>query len=250
MEIWKAHYKDANHDMDLDIINSQGNFKGDSLSFRINGYEFTGVTPDDFELKDKAAADEAQKEFCLLKWGGHYKTEYVYTLQGYSLDVQIPVKVVRISDNGLIQGFVRLCFEHNNDKKSQVRSYCDDEFVYFDSISVSEFSLTADGKTFCSDSKSLDFETGLIDICSKMKPEYSLKCCFNCQYSDYSPYGNNDYGTMLCYKNHKSEYLKVNNKAGFFESLEGLDYDLRQETFICSEFEKRVKCSGYRGFVE
>ena len=71
-----------------------------------------------------------------------------------------------------------------------------------------------------------------------------------CQYSDYSPYGNDDYGTMLCYKKHKSEYLKVNDKYSYFEYLEGVECEVRQETYLCDEYEKRNQCEGYQGFVE
>lgn len=35
------------------------------------------------------------------------------------------------------------------------------------------------------------------------KSDYYIKCCFTCQYSDYSPYGSDDYGLMLRFCRHK-----------------------------------------------
>ncbi len=74
-------------------------------------------------------------------------------------------------------------------------------------------------------------------------------CCLTCQYSDYSPYGNDGFGYMLCYKNHKNEYLKVNDKDSFFEYVEDLDFEFEYETNLCKEFAPRILCEGYRGYV-
>ncbi len=83
-----------------------------------------------------------------------------------------------------------------------------------------------------------------------MKDEYRIISCFTCQYADYSPYGNDDFGTMLCFRRHKSDCLKVNGKGDYFEFLEGKDCDARQETYLCREYEFRNKSGGYRGFVK
>lgn len=69
-------------------------------------------------------------------------------------------------------------------------------------------------------------------------------------YSDYSPYGSDDYGLMLCFCRHKNDCLKVNSKDDFFSFLEGKDCDGRQETYLCGHYCLRDKASGYRGFVD
>lgn len=74
------------------------------------------------------------------------------------------------------------------------------------------------------------FEQALLQVCEKCDGDYLPKCCFTCQYADYSPYGCDDFGSMLCYRKHKEIYLTVNDKEGFFDRLEGLDFEVQQET--------------------
>lgn len=252
MEIWNAHYRDSGHDLDINISNSQ-EAKGDTLLFCIDGFEFTGTSLGDFELKDPNKIVAAKKHFCFLDWGGHISAfhkdyPYHYFLQRYSLSVELPVHIIRNSDQAVIQGLLHVAFELKKAEKGS-RYICDDKVGYYDKTDVNEFSLTADGKIFSAGKKSLYFENSLMQIHRQLSPGYCLKCCFSCQYSDYSPYGNDDFGSMLCYKRHKSEYLKVNDKDGFFEFLEPLDFDMRQETFLCGEYEPRTRCGGYRGFL-
>lgn len=65
---------------------------------------------------------------------------------------------------------------------------CDDRKVYRDYPEVSEFSLLVNGRVYKSIKKTLWFEATLNDICIQIQNDYALKCCFTCQYSDYSPY--------------------------------------------------------------
>lgn len=88
------------------------------------------------------------------------------------------------------------------------------------------------------------------NICMLLKDDYYLKCCFTCQYSEYSLYGIDDYGSMLCYCRHKDTCLKVQNEADYFRYLEEKDCDKRQETYLCGEYEKPNKSCRYRGFVD
>jgi len=55
---------------------------------------------------------------------------------------------------------------------------------------------------------------------------------------------------MLYYCRYKEDCLKVSSKDDFFEHLEPKDFVMRQETYLCDEYEVRNKSSGYRGFVE
>ena len=110
--------------------------------------------------------------------------------------------------------------------------------------------MTVDGHIYKADRPTTYFEQALLQICKKCGREYLLRCCFTCQYSDYSPYGCDDFGSMLCYREHKAVYLTVNDKAGYFDRLEGLDCEIEQETSVCGEFEERTRCEGYRGMVD
>ena len=257
MVIWKAHYKDKLHDEDIEIINTQEDYRRNPLSFTLDGITFSGTSIGDFELHDESQYDVAKENFCLLKWGGNYRdlnilTPYTYDLQRYSMDVYIPIKVVRKNDGCEVQGMLHIAFQYaeHDIQKRQAIILCDNARVYRDDEVVSSFSLCVEDRVYESSIKSICFENALLDISKQIQEHYYIKSCFSCQYSDYSPYGSDDYGTMLCYRRHKEEYLKVNSKDDFFEYLEMKDFDTRQEDYLCEEYEVRNKCEGYRGFVD
>ena len=187
MRYWKAHYKDALHDTDIEIVNTEEDYRTEPLSFILDNITFCGTSPGDFHLADE--------------------TQYGITM-------------------------------------------CDDVRVYRDDVIVREFSLSIDGVCYKSSKRTLYFEAALNDICGQIKDDYYIKCCFTCQYSDYSPYGNDDYGLMLCFCRHKDDCLRVNNKDDFFSFLEGKDFDGRQETYLCEQYCPRNRAGGYRGFVD
>ena len=257
MQFWKAHYKDALHDVDIQIKNTENDYKTNPLSFTLDDITFQGTSVGDFQLADETLYDNSKERFYILKAGGRDEKlkvtfPYWYDLQRYALDIEIPINVVRKKDNQELTGKLYIAFEYveHDMEKGQCIFVCDNKRVYRDDEIVTDFSLNVDCKIFRSEKKTLYFENALNDICKQMKNDYYLKCCFTCQYSDYSPYGSDDYGTMLCYCRHKEDYLKVNSKDDFFEYLEVKDFDMRQETYLCDEYDLRNKCSGYRGFVE
>ncbi len=76
----------------------------------------------------------------------------------------------------------------------------------------------------------------------------NIKCqvCYNCKFSDYSIYGQQFWGDMMCYKNIKAEYAKVSGKDDFMELMANFD-SIVPESHTCPEFEVRPKNIGYRG---
>lgn len=256
MQHWRAHYKDVLHDTDIEIVNTEEDYRTEPLSFTLDNITFCGTCLNDFHLAEEAQYGEASRKFSLLKWGGHNSKFYIaspyqYDLQGYELEIEIPISVFRKRDECLITGVLFLsfkCVEPDMSKPHVVM--CDDIRVYPDDVIVREFSLSIDGMCYKSAKKTLYFEAALNDICRQIKGDYYIKCCFTCQYSEYSPYGNDDYGSMLCFCRHKDDCLKVNSKDDFFSFLEGKDFDGRQETYLCEHYCLRDKASGYRGFVD
>lgn len=257
MVVWKAHYTDECHDLDIDILNSEEDYSTEPLSFCINGISFSGTSLGDFGLSNPETYETAKKEFHIFKWGGKstkydIESKYCYDLQRYSLNIMIPINVLRKRDNNIVQATLQVFFEYceHDAQRPQSIFVCDDIRVFRDDIKKSVFTLCIDGKEYSVTDDDLCFEDNLLKLCKMIKNEYTLKCCFTCQYSDYSPYGYDDYGTMLCYKNHKAECLKVNDKASYFQYLGELDCECRQETYLCDEYALRNQCRGYRGFVE
>lgn len=256
MKTYKAHYKDLTHDTDIEILNTEEEYRYDPLSFTLDGIRFKGTSLGDFGLADESQYEEARSKFNILKSGGFTlagrEIPYSYGLQGYSLDIDMPVTAVRKSDGSELEALIHVSFGFTDPDMDKVRcrTYCDDEQVYPDDAVVNEFSLCIEGEKFMSAHKTLCFEDALIDISRQVAERYYLKCCFTCQYSDYSPYGCDDFGTMMCFRCHKDECLKVNSKDEFFEHLEGKEFESRQETYLCGEYEPRRKSEGYRGFVD
>ena len=112
MRYWKAHYKDESHDEDILITNEEAD-KIRNLTFPIDGITFWGGDISSFELKDRDQAERAQERFSLLKWGGtmseiNHTSPYVYTLQRYALDMQIPIQVFRTADGSGVEGVLHV----------------------------------------------------------------------------------------------------------------------------------------------
>lgn len=259
MEYYKAHYKDEHHDVDIVIENTQGEYKTNPLSFTLDGVTFRGTSLGNFELANPEQYEEAKEKFCILKHGGYdertkYTFPYSYLLQRFGLKLAMPIKLIRKSDYREVFGELKLAFSYekrDGEKTKRGICYqCDGERIYPDNCVVKEFSLLVEDELYSSNKKTLYFESALLDISRQIQEKYYLKCCFTCQYSEYSPFGNDDFGIMLCYRKHKEACLKVNSKDEYFEFLGDKDFDGRQETYLCEEYAERRQSSGYRGFVE
>lgn len=90
------------------------------------------------------------------------------------------------------------------------------------------------------------FEDELLEIQRQLPEGIFMKACINCLYSDYSPFGHGLFGFMMCFRNLKSEYTKVTTKVEFWSVHDRFDR-MVQETYLCSEFERRIPGTGYRG---
>ncbi len=91
------------------------------------------------------------------------------------------------------------------------------------------------------------FEEVFEKLKKTIKETHLIMNCYGCNYSDYSPYGRDSFGDMLCFKRAKLEYLQVKDKVGLFESMTKIGAFYTQETYLCKEFEFRKENTGYRG---
>ncbi|SHM14971.1 DUF6304 family protein [Chitinophaga sp. CF418] len=88
---------------------------------------------------------------------------------------------------------------------------------------------------------------GVFEILREKLPEnIDIKTCYTCLYSDYSVYGNDIFGTMLCFRNAKDKYVKVKDKDEYMDMMDDFDR-IVQETYLCEDFTPRIKGTGYRG---
>jgi hypothetical protein len=106
--------------------------------------------------------------------------------------------------------------------------------------------LEYDGRRFIGPGTSGWFEDELLGIQAQLPEGIFIKACINCLYSDYSPYGHGLFGGMMCFRNLKTEYLRVTTKKEFW-SVHGRQDRFVQETDLCPEFERRIPGTGYRG---
>lgn len=255
---YRAHFKDAMHDMDLLLQNKMENGRFE-LSFTIDEITFVGTSFDDFELKDISLYQRAAERFQIQKWEGSSKktdgdgiVHFGYTLQRYELYIAIPISVRKRDSFALVDGMLEVSYilKEYDASRYQAIFTCDQERVYMDSIICQMFCLVVEDQSYCADNFSTDFESLFLQILKKCQKAYWPRCCFTCQYSDYSPVGNDDFGTMLCYKRHKERYLTINGKQDFFRKLHGLDFDMQQETNLCEEYARRGYGHGYRGLFQ
>ena len=147
MKQLKAHFKDKNHDTDIIINNTEGEYADSPLSFEIDGISFSGSAFFDFELADPSCYESAKSKFNILKWGiEERKIPYTYTLQRFELSVEIPVLAFDKKEEKQTEGILNLCFELKESDKKGCNSYCDNEIVYFDKPEIYDFSFCIDGK--------------------------------------------------------------------------------------------------------
>ncbi|MCM1506228.1 MAG: DUF6304 family protein [Ruminococcus flavefaciens] len=256
MQVWKAHYKDEFHDTDIEILND-----GSERFFILDGFKFClGTDISEIEYESTEPSDDIENKFHVVKYYGYlldkYSTRriptYFYILWRYSLDVEIPVHVFRKADNAEITGTINISLHlvKHDMKKPHGIILCNGVRIYCDDVIVDDFSLCVDGKSYHSEKNTIDFETALSDICGKIKQDYYIKSCFTCQYSDYSPYGQNGFGGIMCYRECKENCLKVHGRNDYHKYLEEQPFTFQEETYLCSEYDLRNKCGGIRGFVD
>ncbi len=90
------------------------------------------------------------------------------------------------------------------------------------------------------------FEGPLLDLQKLMPEGHYLVNCFGCAYADYFYGGQGLFGTMVCFRTCKAEYLAVRTKDEFI-AVWDKNAGPVQETGICPEFTRRGPNTGYRG---
>lgn len=262
MEIWKAHYKDKLHDVDCTIENHY--FDKDceeTLKMCIDGIEFYGSELDDWELSEtlnEIDLIKAGNKFSLFKYGSNAEN-YNYMLQDYILDIKIPTTVFSIDTEKCITGELNITFSKTQDNNTiNVRYPLDNGFIKPPSTNCSRFALIVENQYFEAECPNVFFDISLESICKQISGKYYLCNCFGCLYSDYSPYGNGNIGSIFCFMDIKETYLRVNGKHS--EDLidnectiwEAFDKGGIQclETGYCKNFAPRINCKGgYRGQI-
>jgi hypothetical protein len=87
------------------------------------------------------------------------------------------------------------------------------------------------------------FEEGVQRLEAALPAGTTLVCCVTCLYSDYSPGGHGLTG-IRCHRGATEQYLAVRKKADYW----GVPVTEEvPETYLCSEYQRRIPGTGYRG---
>ena len=215
MDYYPATYSDAHGSEVTTIANDS-----ETLRLLLRGVEFVGR---DFDsLEPTCAAPEQLRQFtlnqgCLCSCRIECRISVPVHDGGKLLEGSLSVELVlgdAAPNGGLDREKLQIVLEYNSQQ--------------FDGCGTSGW-----------------FEDELLGIQSQMPEEVFIKACINCLYSDYSPYGHGLFGSMMCFRNLKAEYLKVTTKEEFW-SVHGRQDRFVQETYLCPDFERRIPGTGYR----
>jgi hypothetical protein len=206
-------YSDKKGEIKTEMTNN-----GSELRIKLDGIEFLSTNLGDFKTIN---TDKQNKRFDFDKYG---------TLTNYSLFVQFPIRI-EINDCEKITTLD--CKLKSTISSIGVNQTISDSKIQIANkiIEIGSFDL---------------FESAFDRLNQKINSNIKLKCCSNCLYADYSVFGQDFWGTMLCFKNIKNEYLKVKHKGDYMNIMDNYTQQV-QETHYCNEFEKRIDGTGYRG---
>lgn len=205
------------------------------LMLELEKAEFGGDAFDGLELMNEAELSKTELErFTLVRQRILEGKEEMIELTDYSLEFDLPIRMINIEKNKEEIVETQLTVKRKFLEGEKGREY---------SSMTLEFLLNGEKVKLDGDV----FEVLLLGLKEKMKDEYYMKNCFGCLYSDYSPYGNDTFGDMLCFRNNKENYAKVNDKTSMFKTMEETAILNVQEIHLCDQFKPRISPIGYRG---
>lgn len=213
MEIYPAKYTDNKGEFETTIRNDWK-----TLRMNLRGVEFSGSSFDYFR-PDENELEENLRTFSLDK----YKQ-----LSNFKLECEIPVKM--LENNKDSEAVLRIYFEHKILEIST--GFYDYELKLI---------LNFQGQEFCSTVYG-DFEDCFGEIRSQLRKaqnNIALKCCFGCKLSDYSVYGHDVFGSLICFKDFKERFLNMKTQYDYCDLLEEKNLEYVQEVYLCPEFQPR-----------
>ncbi|MCH2196513.1 DUF6304 family protein [Kordia sp.] len=206
--------------------------KNYTIELNLEGILFNGATFDGLELQNE----------------DYYTKEQLHRYSFYNYEVFGTKQIIKELTNCKFQFILQLKIV---DKKSfQIHKVNGNLTVLLGNFSPEEYSVFQYDYSLNEIDHSImgdSFENLFDKLKEKIKETHFIKNCYGCNYSDYSPYGSDHFGDMLCFKNSKDKYLKIKNKESYFRLLGNQNPIYVQETHLCDEFEFRKENIGYRG---
>ncbi|UPK69514.1 DUF6304 family protein [Chitinophaga filiformis] len=210
-----AVYTDKHGSIHTSIIND-----AETLTITLDGIIFSGDT---FVFFQPAAN---------LPLPGRFSLGQLGQLTDFTLSCRIPIPTWK--GGTAIQAFLLLEVDYSED--ALLPSYSSPYF---------HFRFEMDNEII-EVGKLQQFEGVFERLQEKLPGNIVIKTCYTCQYSDYSVYGSDVFGDMLCFRNVKDSYTKVRDKSEYMDMMDDFER-MVQETYLCEDFSPRIKGTGYRG---
>jgi hypothetical protein len=226
---YKGTYTDSSGTVGIIVSNDFENFL-----IEIDGVRFEGRGPGDLAIIDKTIYDPSQlKRFSFFSISLFQSNETREILCNCSFKLALPQLMMDRKDNTIFE--TDLNIEYILGKELQKSGSLEYENIELQLV-IAEKIIKGSGGFI---------ELAFDQIRDKLKDEYQFKNCYGCMFGDYSVFGQNSFGTMLCFANQKDQYNKVINKDEYMELL--LPDRQVQEIYCCDQYEPRKPGSGYRG---
>lgn len=220
-ETYPAVYRDARGEERTTLHND-----GQELRITVRGVTFVGTSLDNFRPLEETSSES------LAIFRLNCRAGFV-DICDYELQYAFPVPI--LVDN--LPRSAHLTVEFSIGLPNE-RGVFEKQYLCL-TLEVGEEVYTSRGKTGY-------FEWELLDLQKSLPSNVQLRTCFGCACSDYSPYGHWMFGYMMCFRDDKDAYLKVETKDDFFDIWDTLTERV-QETYHCPEWELRKPGTGYRG---
>lgn len=106
------------------------------------------------------------------------------------------------------------------------------------SLSIAYESVNAETVTAKSQGEHGWLVDALVSLKVSLPPGDSLRACFACRLSDYSPLGHGFSGDLMCFRDRREAFLAVEDKASLME-LQAAHRVFVHETNVCDAFERQ-----------
>ncbi len=233
MQVFKTKYTDSSGTVNTKIENGFNEESNFCLLLDISDVKFQGSSFDDFELIDKKAFSPTQlQRFTLNKLKYHNSEDFEFELCNCRLEVLIPVEIIETNNCKVSKLELRMELKLGKPKSNGGIDF--ENATFSINIHNTQYSSAADM-----------MEEGLENLQNQFDDKYAFKNCFGCLYSDYSPYGSGFFGSMQCFRDKKEAYLKANEKMEYI-ILTDEGFITVQETYLCEDYKRRKKNTGYR----
>ena len=238
-ETYPALYRDAHGEEATTIHNN-----GETLRMVVRGVAFAGDEPEAFAIaEDDLPPPEAIATFqfnrskYLVRPGSTEK--YYMELRGYEIEYDVPITIHQHSDYPATLN-ISLTVGVPDERGFTVGT-------------MLTLTLTYAKQTYRGTAAHGTFEVALDEIRATLPPGAYLKTCFGCAFSDFQQMAGASFGLMICFRDSKADYLKVDYfKTKRFDEPELFSLlkkrtEWVQETYCCPEWTRRVPGTGYRG---